>query len=203
MGLSLFVYSTWFSKNEVSKAQVSNDEYQKLLERDKSVPQEKINKAFAEAQKIQDDILDVIAKKKPEFILQRTFARHFRYDVPGRRGETYNEVTWHNNKTRLSIDYSLGFSKEEILPIFHRGLESISMGDFFKVSDIGDEAILVKNVYANTKMTSVGLHFIKGRADVSIYLTNHKRKTEKNEKELMEIVRLIEPLIVARQNFDD
>lgn len=203
VGLSLFGYSIWFSKSDVSKAQVSDEEYTKLLERDKNVPQEKIDKAFAEAQKIQDDILAVIAKEKPKFILFRTFAGHLRSDVPGRRGATYNEISWLNTKTKLSLNFSLGFSKEDILPIFRRGLSSISSGEFFEVSNIGDKAILVKNVYANTKSTTVGFHFVKGRAMVSLYLTNHKRKTEKNEKELMEIVRLIEPLIIARANFDD
>jgi hypothetical protein len=36
-----------------------------------------------------------------------------------------------------------------------------------------------------------------------IYLRNGLRSTAKNEKELMEIVRIIEPLVVARASFDE
>ena len=53
------------------------------------------------------------------------------------------------------------------------------------------------------KFTHLALHFIKGRATVIVSISNYKRKPEKLENELMEIVRLIEPLILARPNFDD
>jgi hypothetical protein len=192
-----------FADFAVSHAQSSDSDYQKLLERDKNVPKEKVDKAFSEAKKIQDDILAIIAEKKPEFKLHRTSAIHLIYVTPGRRGETHNEMTWRTTKTQLSIQVHLGLKKEEQLPSFHRRLDSISMGEFFAVPNIGEEAILVKNVLFNTKTTSVGLHFVKGRAQVNTYITNHKRKTAKNEKELMEIVHLIEPLIIARPNFDD
>jgi hypothetical protein len=77
------------------------------------------------------------------------------------------------------------------------------MGDFIDAPGIGDEATLVKNVTANTRMTSVGIHFIKGRAQMHIYLSNGLRSTAKNEMELMEIVKIIEPLVVARTSFDE
>jgi len=203
IGLFWFVRSTWFGKTNVSNAQVSDIEYQKLLERDRNVPQKKVDKTFAEAKKIQDSILAIIAEKKPEFNLHRTSARHLKNDIPGRRGETRNEITWRTAKTQLSIYVNLGLKKEEELILFREGLDHISMGEFFSVPNIGDEAVLVKNVLFNKRATNVGLHFIKGRAKVSIYVTNHQRKTAKNEKELMEVVRLIEPLIDARPNFDD
>lgn len=203
IGLSWFGRSMWFSETDVINAQSSDIEYQKLLERDKNVPKEKVDLAFAEAKKIQEDILAIIAENKPEFKLHRTSAVHLKYDNPGQRGRTYNEMTWRTAKTQLSIDVTLGLKKEEQLPSFRKRLDSISMGEFFAVPNIGDEAVLVKNVLFNTKTTTVGLHFVKGRAQVGIYVTNHKRKTARNEKEIMEVVRLIEPLIVARPNFED
>lgn len=187
----------------ISRAQTSDIEYQKLLERDRNVPKEKVEKAFAEAKKIQDDILAVMAKEMPEFELQRTSAGHLRSGNPGRRGESHNEMSWQRKKTRLFLNFQLRFNKEDALARSRRSMDGISMGEFFAGPKIGDEAILVKNVQFNTRVTQVSLHFVKGRAEVSIYLMNHQRKTEKNEKELMEIVRLIEPLIVARPNFDD
>ena len=45
------------------------------------------------------------------------------------------------------------------------------------------------------------IHFVKNRAEVDIYLRNHSRKRETNETEIMEVVRLIEPLIVSRVSF--
>lgn len=187
----------------MTKAQVSDAEYVKLLERDKNVPQEKIDKAFVEAQKIQDDILATIVKNKKDFKLLRTSAIHLKYDNPGQRGGTYNEVTWQKSRTRIFINFRLGFKAKEEVDSFRSGLEGISQGDFFEVPKIGDDAILVKNVLFNTRSTNVGLHFVKGRAKVSIYVTNFGKKTKENEKVLMEFVKLIEPLIIARSNFDD
>ncbi len=188
----------------VSNAQTSDTEYQKLLERDKNIPQIKIERAFAEARKIEDDILAVMSANKPKFQLKRTSARHLKHsDSPGRRGVTRNELSWQFNNTLLWMDVTLELSKESSLKLSRNGLQAISMGEFFDVPNIGDEATLVKNVVYNKEVTQVGLHFVKGRAKVSIYLMNHQRKTEKNEKELMEIVRLIEPLVVVRPNFDD
>lgn len=79
------------------------------------------------------------------------------------------------------------------------------MGEFFPAPEFGNEAILVKNVQFNQNNTQVSLHFVKERAKVAIYVRNNKtrRKTAENEKELMEIARLIEPLIRARASFDD
>ena len=120
-----------------------------------------------------------------------------------RTGKTHNEISWEKNGTRISLDFQLGHNKEDTLASFRFGLETISLGEFFEAPGIGDEAVLVKNVEFNKKMTNVGLHFVKGRAKVSVYLSNHQRSREENEKELMEIVRLIEPLIIARPDFND
>lgn len=203
--VSLFWFgrSIWLGETDVSNAQTSDIEYQKLLERDKNVPKEKVEKAFAEAKKIQESILSVIKEKKPEFKLFDKRSPHLIYDSPGRRGETLDELTWRTSKTQLAINIHLGLKKENELISFREGLEHISMGEFFAIPNIGDEAVLVKNVLFNKRATNVGLHFVKGRAQVDVYVTNHQRKTAKNEKELMEVVHLIEPLIIARPNFDD
>jgi hypothetical protein len=200
----VFFIAVLFNKNEISNAQTTDEEYNKLLERDKNVPQEKVNKAFEEARKIKESLIKVIAEKKPKFMLVHDREKYIISHVPGKKGLAGNELAWREGKkTEISYSLVLDFDKEEVKKSFDFGLNSISIGDFYKISGIGDEAILAKNVTANTKMTGVNMHFIKGRAEVHISLINHKRSTEKNEKELMEFVKLIEPLIIARDSFDD
>lgn len=202
--------SVFFNKDEVSNAQTPDIETQKLIEerqkrieRDKSIPKEKVEKAFAEAKNIIDEIKKIMAKKKPDFKVDNVYSAHLISVAEGRLGETLDDITWLNGKTKIGVQISLGFNNEEMLAGFSRRMDGISMGEFFAVPNVGDKAVLVKNVQFNTKATDVGLHFVKGRAQVDIYVTNYKRNAEKNEKELMEILKLIEPLIVARPNFDD
>lgn len=185
-----------------SNAQVANED--RLVNPNKDTHQKRVEKAFAEAKKIQDDILEMMAKEKPKYKLINKRANHMKWGPDGPNGITSNEMTWQNGKQQeLFVVISLRLSREGLSEYFWKQLNFISMGDFFKVSEIGDEAILVKNVHANTTLTDVGLHFIKGRAMVNTYYRNRKQSTEKNEKELRELVGLIEPLIVARDNFDD
>ena len=197
----------WLTTENTTRAQNSDSdtEYRALLERDKNVPREKIEKAYAEAKKISDDVVRVLAEKKPKYTIYKKIAGHLRSSNPGRLGETRDEITWKSPKNRLFVNISLGFNNEETTALFQRSMEGISMGEFFPANEISAGAILVKNVQYNQKTTQVSLHFVKGRAKVAIYVGNNnsKRKTAENEKELMEIARLIEPLIVARANFDD
>lgn len=200
--LATLVFSLSFHAVK-GNAQIVDQDYQSLLERDKSVPKERVEKAFAEAKKIQDSVLEIIAKKKSGFVQDHTSSRHLQYDIPGRRGTTRNEMSWNNGNTILQVYVELEFNNSDAVKSLRHGMESISMGEFFEVRSFGEEARLIKNVESNQRMTNVGLHFVKGRAVVSIYVTNHKRIASKNEKVLMEVARLVEPLVVARPNFDD
>ncbi|MBS1794352.1 MAG: hypothetical protein JSS81_10890 [Acidobacteria bacterium] len=185
-------------------AQTGDADYQKRLARDKAVPREKVEQAYAEADKIAADILKALEKDKSGFQIYRSTAEHLKFGVaPGSLGVTRYLMTWRRSNTELQIHVELTLSKTGLHDQFWKGLNGIQMGEFFKVEGIGDEAILVKNVTANLTMTNTDLHFIKGRAMVDVYLRNYRRSTKKNEKELMEIVRLVEPLIAARDNFDD
>lgn len=203
--ISLLGMGTYFFWRGAAKgkAQATEVNSQELLERDRKVPSERVTKASSEAEKIQNDILAMITEQKEDFLLRRTDAGHLLYDIPGRRGTTRNEMSWKKGETVLQIYFQLEFNKTDALASFRNGMDAISMGEFFDAPGIGDEARLVKNVEFNKRSTNVGLHFVKGRAKVSVSVTNHKRSTVKNERELMEIVRLIEPLIIARPNFDD
>lgn len=187
----------------VTSAQTTDIASEKRLERDKNVPKEKIVLAYAEAKTIHDAIVRSVGQRKPEFKLYRDSASHLISSVPGRLGSTLDEITWRTATTELSMQIHLGLTRNEQLTWFRGMPNRIPAGDFFVVKALGDEAVLVKNTSFNQMDTSIGIHFVKGRAKVDMYLTNYKRKTERNEKELMEIARLIEPLIIARPNFDD
>jgi hypothetical protein len=195
--------SVEFGRITVINAQTTETEYQKKINRDKSIPKEKVEKAFEEAKKIKESILAVIEKKKPKFKLSTSFADHLMYNLPGERGSTQNELKFLASNASLFVSFRLGLKKETASVYFHDGLKSITMANVYKISAIGDEASIVKYTTFNKINTQVGLHFIKGRAGVFLNLSNQKRTTKQNEKELMEIVRLIEPLIIARDNFDD
>ena len=205
----LVVSGSWFyfiSDHEMQSVLAQKDEAEaakKRDEHDKNIPQEKVDRAHLEAGKIMDSIIEVIAKQKSNYQLTRTSQRHKHYDSPGQRGVTLTEFSWKKSNSKASAVITLNYDKNDAKRQFDQGMEMIQMGEFFSQPNVGDEAILVKNVTANKGMTEVGMHFLKGRAQVDIYFTNHYQTTAKNEKELMEFVRLIEPLIIARPNFDD
>ena len=176
----------------------------KTQENNSEANEHNVEKAFAEAKKIQEDIVTIMASKKPNYKLLSQDAYHLKWGADRRDGTTINDIVWKKGKyQKFRVVIHLKLHKNGLSEQFWKRLNLISMGDFFKVEGIGDEAILVKNVYANTSMTNVGLHFIKGRANVQTYLRNYTETTANNEKELRELVSLIEPLIVARDNFDD
>lgn len=172
-------------------------------EHDEKISQEKVDRAHLEARTIKEAVIKVIAKHKPKYEMTRTSQIHELRQRPGRKGTTLNEFSWKNSKSKVFVVVALGYDATDVKKQLDRGMEMIQMGDFFALPNVGDEAILVKNVTANKSMTDVGIHFLKGRAQVDIYFTNHFQTTAKNEKELMEFVKLIEPLIVARPKFDD
>ena len=168
------------------------------------VSDEEVAKAYAEADKIHQGIRAAIKSKKPNFRVNSESYTHLTTEqIPEYRGKTHTQFNYVNSRTHVRLDIFLGHNRDDTVSSFRFGLSGISMGEFFDAPGIGDKAVLVKNVDFNQKVTSTSLHFVKGRAQVSIYVFNWQRSREKNEKELMEIVRLIEPLVVARAGIRD
>lgn len=208
LALICFATVSWLQNETIGVAQVVRDDKHILDAKnsitDATITDEMIAKAHSEADLIHETIIRAIKSGKPQLKLSRSNMPSPRvYYSRENLGRTLNEISWQDNRTRISMDLQLGHNKTDTLDRFRLGLEGISMGEFFKAPGIGDEAVLVKNVDFNKKVTSVGLHFVKGRAKVSVYVKNFSRSTEKNEKELMEIVRIIEPLVVARADIRD
>lgn len=186
-----------------TRAQTSDPNLQKKIERDNSVPQAKVQKAYGEAEFVLKSILSAVEKNLPKHSIQRS-------DISasagiGRKGQIRFEAAWSKSRrTEISMNATFVFDEREALEIFKTSTGLIAIGEFYRAPDfVGPNGILVKNVHFHKKDTGVGLHFVKGRVIVHTHLTDYKRKNDRNEKELIEFVRLIEPLIVARPTFDE
>jgi hypothetical protein len=168
------------------------------------VTDDQLERAYAEADSIHRKIRAAIRNKKRNYKLESERHSHLTsgFNVEN-KGKTNNQVSWLNRNTSITLTIKLGHYHDETMYWYGFGLNGISMGEFFDVPGIGEKAVLVKNVRFNRKVTTAGIHFVKGRAWVSLYVNNWRRSTEKNEKELMELVRIIEPLVIARADIRD
>lgn len=194
----------WISRpSEVVDAQSRSDD-KALNERDKSVPEDRLDRADSEARAIMAAVKSSIQKSFPGFQLTNEYFVTGRNQALGRRGQTAGSISWSKGDARMNLSLDFMFSEEEAHATLKRGLEGISMGEFFPSPiPLGDGAVLVKNVTYNTSTTQVGLHFTRSRAKVAAYFSNYKRSTSENEKELVRFVRTVEPLIKPKSNFDD
>jgi hypothetical protein len=204
-----FAIVYWIDRDTIGLAQV-NEPYNKhiplddVVITDASLSDEMIIRAHSEADRIQVDIVTAVKASKPKLTLVRSNMPVPRVNYAKENlGRTLNEISWQHNNTRISMDLQLGHNEADTRTRFQSGLDGISMGEFFNVPGIGYTAVLVKNVDFNKAVSNVSLHFVKGRAKVSVYVRNFGRSTEKNEKELMELVRIIEPLVIARADIRD
>jgi len=194
----------WFSVAEGVSAQIDDAERKRRMDHDKSITDEKLERVRQESAGIQDAIAKLVANHLPKYKIQsRSFSDPATAGV-GRKGQTGFDIVWKRNDSRVMITATFFFNPEEAAERHTIGTSHISMGDFFPAPEMfGKEAIIVKNVQFNKSVTDVGLHFVKGRMNISAYIKNDFRKNPVNEKELIEFVRTIEPLLVAKENFDD
>lgn len=189
----------------ITNAQIADSEDQKRLDHDKSISEEKLERIRQEVRSIQNEIEKYVAKHCPKSkIVSRSFSDPANAGI-GRRGQANFDLSWiTKSKSTIMIVQSFGFDHEDTITNLQRGFQGISMGEFYAAPEfVGKDSVLVKNLEFNRKNTNVGLHFVKGRVKVNTYITNFKRDTEQNEKELVEFVRAIEPLINAKPNIDD
>lgn len=195
----------WVSEGEVVSAQVVDTEEQKLRERDKGVSDEKLENVRQEVRAIQDRIKKLVEIRYPSSKIESNLFRDPASQGIGRRGQSGFWLSWHmKGKVRVSISLDFVFNEAEAVKTHGVGTNSISMGEFYAAPEfVGKEGVLVKNVQFNQINTNVGLHFVKGRVVVNTYISNFKRKADRNQKDLIEFVQAIEPLINAKTNFDD
>jgi hypothetical protein len=183
---------------------VRSEEEIRLRERDKSVTDEKLMRVKQESEALQASILAVMKEKFPKF-------SHFTGNVVGlnshaigRRGQAGFSIGWRNGNTRFFLNVSLNFSPEEAIRFKELANNGVTMGDFYKAPEMfGKDAIIVKNLVFNTTVTRVGISFTKGRMTVGGSVDNKSRSAAKNEKDLLEIMEAIYPLLVAKETFEE
>lgn len=203
--LMLFALHFLRDAGSVGSAQVTNSgDEQPSRPAIIDVTDEQLERAYAEADSIHKNVRAAISSKKPRYRLESERYSHLTSGFSiGNKGKTNNELSWLYGNTNIFVHIRLSHYPDETIYRYRSGLNGISMGEFYELSGIGDMAVLVKNVNINQKVTNVGLHFLKGRAWVSVYVNDWRRSVEKNEKELMELVRIIEPLVIARADIRD
>ncbi|HMM81135.1 MAG TPA: hypothetical protein PKC65_14045 [Pyrinomonadaceae bacterium] len=210
---TLIAISFWYPTAQPTNAQIAASGTPKVIKpqcksdeaRDRAMSKEKLQKISAEVRAIQSAIEKHIAKRYPKI---KTKYSSFGYPENagiGRKGQAGLDNTWlMRTGSSINVGLSFGFDHDDALGCFRLGTRLIAMGDFFPAPDFaGDSGFLVNTVRANKKNTTVGLNFVKGRVQVSAYISNPKRTAAENEEELIEFVRSIEPLIVAKENIAD
>jgi hypothetical protein len=197
-------FCLWFHNGEAARAQQTDLE-KELRDHDKSVSDDKLERVRSEARSIQGAIISRVRERFPQYELESQYFSDPANQAIGRRGQTRFDSSWRSpDKTQIRLNITFAFDADEANRMHRKSADGIAMGEFFRAPDfVGTEGILVKNVQFNKKTTNVGLHFVKGRAIVMSYITNQSRATNKNEKELIEFVRAIAPLIIAKENFND
>lgn len=202
--IAAFALTYWVSRpSETINAQ-SNSNDKELIERDTAVPEDRLDRADAEAKAMMAAIKESVQKEFPNFKIINEYFGTGRSHAIGRRGEVHISMAWSKSKARMMLNIDLMFTEKEAAEWLRRGIDGIAMGDFLPPPvPLGEGAVLVKNVTYNKTVTEVGLHFVRSRAIVGAYYSNYKRSSNENEKELIRFVKTVEPLIKPKGNFDD
>lgn len=198
----LFLYSRGPVEN--TAAQVVDPDEQKKLEWDKSVTEEKMERLRRESQELKEAIKKVIATNYRKSTIRSEFLGDPANAAVGRKGRTSCEVNWKQGVAEYSIRITLLFDSSAAVNSHQRSVSGIALPEFYPAPDfLGKPAVLTKNLVYNKAMTSVGVHFVKGRLSVSAYLRNHKQTANQNEKDLIEFVRVIYPVLNAKVTFEE
>lgn len=195
----------WRPTSEPTKTEIATPTPLATPDRDKTISEEKLEKIREEVRSIESAIEKHVAQHYPKSKVGSSFFRDPASAAIGRRGQAGFDRSWvTRDGSEIMIILTFGFDHNDAVTRFQRNIQRIAMGEFYAAPEfVGKDSILVENLEFNRKNTSVGLIFVKGRVDVSAYITNLKRKTAENEEELIEFVRSIEPLIVAKENIAD
>ena len=185
-------------------AEVDSPERMRLLERDNGIPKEKVERAEQEALRMMEDVKKAVSERYPKLKFgSETFSDPASAGV-GRKGQAGFYLSWRRRDAQYSIYVVFLFDPEEAKQWFRINTNSISMGEFYPAPEFaGETSVLVKNVHFNKSVTDVGFHFVKGRLKISTILRNHKRTAAENERDLIEFVKSVEPIINAKPTFED
>lgn len=195
---------SWSPTVEKTAAQTVDPVEQKKYDRDKSVTEEKYERLRKESRELKEAIKNAIATHYSKSKIRSESLGDPANAAVGRKGQTDCEVTWKNGSEIYSIEATFLFNPEEAANSHRRGISSISVGEFFRAPDfVGQPSVIVKNVNYHKLTTDVGIHFVKGRLNISAYLRNHKKTADQNEKNLIEFIRAIYPVLNAKLTFEE
>jgi hypothetical protein len=203
----VFAFIYFFSIDGGVESAIAQDAQEadaiRRMERDKLISQDVVDKSLKEVARIINKIESALKKKYPSWKI-RTKESTDNMGV-GIRGAVYGEINWQRRKepiwkNALLISVFLHLNKNEALVRYLRQNDQIASGWFDDISELGDEAIFVGSDFKNNSQVSV--YFVKSRAIVILNIADKKRTAKQNEKEIREIAKIIEPLIVVRDSFD-
>lgn len=195
----------WLPQAQSVEAQTNRSEAEiKLRERDKSITDEKLIRVKQESEAVQASVLAMMKEKFPQFSHFTGKVSGLNAHAIGRRGQTGFSIGWKKGETRFFLNVSFVFNREEAITLKEKGMNGVTMGDFYRAPEMfGKDGVIVKNLEFNTSVTRVGLSFSKGRMIISSSVDNKSRSAAKNEKDLLEIMEAIYPLLVAKETFEE
>lgn len=196
----------WLSESPLVDAQttVTPEEIRQKKERDNSLTDDRLNRVKNEAVLVQDAILGLMKKNFRKYDLVSNDMYGPETGGLGRRGQMTFKSDWKKGKTQFGLQITFVFSPEEAEKFHLKKLNEIAMGEGSLAPEpFGKDAVIIKNVQFNKTMTWVALHFRKGRLMVSGNINNGSRTNTQNEKELLEIMEAIYPILVAKEKFED
>ena len=200
----LFAGNILLVSESPATAQISDEERAKQQAWDKSVTKEKLTRVREEALSTRDAIKKSVDKQFPRLKFDSESFSDPGDAGLGRKGQSIFYLSWKRKQARYSLTVTFFFDPDEAGDLFHKSINSISMGEFFPAPGfLGKTSVLVKNVNYNRSMTNVGLHFTKGRLLISSHLTNHKKTAAQNEKILIEFMKVVEPMLTAKLTFEE
>jgi hypothetical protein len=173
------------------------------MERDKLISQEIVDKSLKEVMNIITKIEFDLKTNYPKLKL-KTKESDSNTGV-GIRGAVLGQAIWQSTKRQkwqneLDLRIFLNLDEDSAMKQFRTTVDYIASGSVDEIPKLGNGAIFRSSGFDNN--SDVSISFVKSRAYVSLSLVSKKRTAKQNEKEVREIAKMIEPLIVVRDSFD-
>lgn len=173
-------------------------------ERDKTIPAEKLDRVRAEVGLVRDSISSLIKTQFPKYELVSLSIADPANQGSGRRGQSSLEWEWKKGKSRFGLQVTLVFSPQEAETFLIKRLKGVAMGEgTLAPESFGKDALLIKNVRFNETQTWVVLQCRKGRFLIDANYSNAFQASTENEKELLKLMEVIYPLLVAKETFEE
>ena len=200
MGWSLYSWNTV----EKTVAQTIGPDEQKKHDWDKSVTEEKLERLRKESRELQESIKQAVATNYPKLKIKGSYFSDPANSGLGRKGQSEFSASWEQKHVEYSIAVTLTFSPEEAVKFHTMNVDAYQLPEVYPAPEfLGKPAALFKNLVYNKTMTSVSISFVRGRLKIHTQHRNHRQTANQNEKDIIEFVRVIEPVLKAKLNFEE